>query len=68
VEIAAFKKLVHLNKIAPPGMVLVTIDVPDEPPRLEPDVKDLPDGWNDQLTPRRRKKLAVRGSRRIAAW
>jgi RES domain-containing protein len=46
IAIAALERFVHLAGIVPPDLVLVRIELPDDGPAEEPDVADLPRGWD----------------------
>lgn len=48
IEICALEKFVHLAGVTAPPLVLVAIDVPDEPTLVHrPAIADLPAGWSD---------------------
>jgi RES domain-containing protein len=52
IEICALGKFVHLAGIAPPALVLVSIDAPDDPELLlEPSMSALPRDWAELPAP-----------------
>lgn len=46
IAIAALEKFVHLAGIVPPDLALVRVELPDAASAEEPDVADLPRGWD----------------------
>ena len=46
ISIAALEKFVHLAGVVPPDLVLVRVRLPDHHSSEEPDLEDLPSGWD----------------------
>ena len=46
IAIAALEKFVHVAGIVPPDLVLVRVELPDDCSAEEPDLADLPRGWD----------------------
>ena len=46
IAIAALEKLVHVAGIVPPDLVLVRVELPDDGSTEQPDLADLPRGWD----------------------